>query len=304
MRLNEFVAVVLLGALSLPGLAFAGGNEAATATYASQVEVAAQREKVLEDEVSQANDRIAQLEESVRQHGQTEANRLENLDQVNSEVDKLRGQLEEINFKLDAQQKTLDTMLTDDDKRMLYDEKRIAALENYLHVRPPPVDGVVDPTQVAGSATAPVGTSTTAPTGTPTGTPGIVVVDNSVPPPTTAQQALDQAVEAMKAGRQGVARAILQKAVDDYPNDKLIAEIRYRIAESYFNEQNWGKAATAFDTVVNSFPKSDWAAWSMERQGECFDQLNKSNAAQLFYNDTVTKYPKSDAAKEARKHIK
>ncbi|MEY3210155.1 MAG: hypothetical protein RIT28_636 [Pseudomonadota bacterium] len=38
----------------------------------------------------------------------------------------------------------------------------------------------------------------------------------------------------------------------------------------------------------------------MVRQGECFKAMGNNDAAKLFWEDVVAKYPKSKAAKEAK----
>jgi TolA-binding protein len=107
----------------------------------------------------------------------------------------------------------------------------------------------------------------------------------------------------MKAGRQPVARAILEKAIVDFPGASETAVIRYRIGETYFNESDYKKAAKAFQAVIDNHGSSDWAAWAMFRQGECFENLNQADTAKLFYDSTVKTYPRSEAAKEAKKKL-
>ena len=121
--------------------------------------------------------------------------------------------------------------------------------------------------------------------------------------PTDAETALDLAADHMKEGRAAVARVVLERALEDFPTATQVPELKYRIGETYFLEKQWGKAIQSFDKVVQNHPKSDWAAWSLLYQGDAFVGKGQPDNAKLFFEDTVSRYPKSDAAKEAKKRL-
>ena len=131
--------------------------------------------------------------------------------------------------------------------------------------------------------------------------PSTVNVAEEEPPPEDAQGKLDLAVEHMEDGRHKVARALLEKAIADHADDPLRPELRYRLAESWFNQESWDRALTAFQTVVDTFGDTDWASRAMLRQGECFAAKGQKENAKLFYEEVLRLYPKSDAATEARR---
>lgn len=271
-------------------------NQAATAEYTKQVSTANLRASQLEVQLAASAARIDQLEEFVRVQGQTAATRMENIDQVNLEVSRLRGQIEVIQFELSALKEELTAYQIQQERRQLHDENRLQQIEKFLGVKPPP-----PPTDAEMGLTTTSTPGDEPPVDGPLFDPTAEPAPDDTPP--TARGKLDLASEHMAAGRQGVARAVLTKAAAEHPDSEEIAEIRYRLAETHLNEKNHGKAALAFKAVIDDYPTSPWASWSMLRQGECFEGLGQNDNARLFFDGVIQRYPKSDAAKEAKKKL-
>ena len=119
----------------------------------------------------------------------------------------------------------------------------------------------------------------------------------------TAQELLTKAKDHLSAGREVAAEVALRKHFSLYPKDKTHLEALYRYAEASFNRKKYQEAATRFQDVLNVNSNSPFAAWSLFRQGECFAQLGDEESARAFYEDVITDYPKSKAAKEAKKRL-
>ena len=73
----------------------------------------------------------------IREQGLTQASRLENIDQVNAEVVRLRGMLEVLQFQVDGLRAEQETYLIDQERRQLYDEARLNQLEQFLGIDSP-----------------------------------------------------------------------------------------------------------------------------------------------------------------------
>ena len=86
----------------------------------------------------------------------------------------------------------------------------------------------------------------------------------------------------------------------DQSGDERIEEARYRLAESYFAEKLYQQAILKMEDVVTADPGSDWAAWAMVRQGECFRGMGKAQEAELWWEDVLAKHPDTEAAKAAK----
>ena len=105
----------------------------------------------------------------------------------------------------------------------------------------------------------------------------------------------------MEEGRNGVARALLLKAQQAHAGDPKLDEVQYRIAETWFNEGDWRRAISDFNTVIETWPKGQWAPWAMLAQGDALKEWGQADNARLFYEEVTRVYPKSEAAKEAKK---
>jgi TolA-binding protein len=259
---------------------------------ARQVSTAQLRVAEVEAQLVEAELQIEELQEWVSHQGRSAADRLENLDQVNMEVARLRGAIEVMQFELSQVKQAVDEQQLGQEKRQLHAELRLQQIETFLGVTPPP-----PPTD------ADLGLAE----GTTEGDEGQTDGAAEVAPaevPEDADGKLELAVEHMAAGRQGVARAILKGAVAAHVGSSEMPEIRYRLAETYFNEESWAAAVSEFNKVINNHPSSEWACWSYFRQGEAFEALGKGDGAKAFYAGATEGACKgSDAAAKAREKL-
>lgn len=281
----------LLG--GLPGCAWLIGNQAASARYSQEVTIAQARTAEVEKALADALARLDALEAAARERGQSENDRLETLESVRTAVQQLRGDVEKLRFDVDELKRSTDTANADADKRMLYSERRIGEVEKFLKIKPPPPPadgetGATGGTGGSGGGTEPRTAENPVETGTM---------------PQTVEETLSVAVEHTKAGRPGVARALLQKAIEENPKSPKIAELHYRLAETYFAEETWGKAIKEYNVVVEGHPKSEWAPWALLYQGDAFVKKGQPENARAFWEFAASTYPKSDAAKEAKKRL-
>jgi TolA-binding protein len=288
------LVLFLVFAVQLTGCAWLTQNQAASARYSQEVSVAQARTAEVEKELAEEKARIDALETSIRERGQSENDRLETLESVRGAVQQLRGDVEKLQFDVAELKKNNDAAAADADRRMLYSERRIGAIEQFLRIKPPP-----PPTDADVHTPAPVD-------GNP---PDTKIVPDTNPPvdnppaPQTVDEVLKAAEDHIQGGRAGVARALLQKAVDENPKSPKMAELLYRIAEADFAGELWGKAIKEYNVVVEGYPKSDWAAWSLLYQGDAFVKKGQPENARAFWEFATTTYPKSDAAKEAKKRL-
>ena len=279
---------------------FTAHNAEVTSEYARQVSTATLRVAQVEQELVVSQDRILQLEESIRLRGQSEAERLENIDQVNTEVARLRGQIEVISF----QQSEIDSSSGDQqiswERRALHAESRMRQLESFLGVSPPPppTDAELGLTVGADGAVIGEGDGGTSTDESP------AVQQPTETLPDDASGKLDIAAGHMEAGREGVARAILNRAIADHVGAPEMAEIRYRYGETFFNEQKWREAILEFQKVIDNHAKDDFACWSYYRQGEAMEQFSGLQQATAFFRGATTGACKnSEASKLAKKKL-
>ncbi len=295
----------LVGSLFLgASLVFGSGAARAadpSAEYARQVSSAQVRLAQLEALLVESELRIEQLEEVIRQQGRNEQNRLENLDQVNAEVSRLRGAIEVLQFEMSESKRTLQELQIESERRLLHGEMRLAQVEKLLGAKPPPLPtdedlGLSPDTQADSEPAADPRVGSTEAT------------DQEEAPapevPDSASEILELAIDHMRESRQTVARQLLRAALQQHAGAPETAEIRYRLAETYFNEEDYRAAISEFNKVVNNHPESDWKCWSFYRMGEAFELLGKPDGAPAFYKGATERNCRSsDAAKKAREKL-
>jgi len=300
----------LWASIALGWLAWAVPAQAAdpSAEVSRQLTTTQLRLAQLEQLLVEAELRVEQVEEVIRTQGRDEQSRLENIDQVNAEVARLRGAIEVLEFQAGEVKQSLTDFQLETERRQLHAEMRLAQIESYLKIKPPPVptDADLGITERASSRSDEGRTSASAasPTPAPLERDGEPAEDPEMPAslPQSAKDKLELAVGHMAEGRQTVARAILAEAIEAHPGAEEMAEIRYRHAETYFNEGDYKGAIKEFNKVLNNHPKSDWRCWSMYRMGESFERLGKgSGSARAFYKGATDRGCKnSEAAKLAK----
>ncbi len=260
-------------------------GQSASAGYERELALAQTRVEELETENANIEARVDQLEEVNRYRGQQEAAKMENLDQVREEVQRLRGLVEELQHEADLAAE--DELAWKDDAafRLEYAEARLASLEETLGLEPPAADGGEPPSEVDEET-------------------GEVVLNEGEPTPVELPEGpealLKEAEAHMLANRPRVARIYYERFLAEHPDHERAAEASYRLAETFFNEGDYKKAILRFEDVVGSHPDSHWAPWAMVRQGECFGLLGKPVEAELFWRDVIDQYPRTKAAKEAK----
>lgn len=289
--------IAVLLAFSSP----ASAGSAATAEYARQVSTAQVRLAQLEALLSESELRIGQLEEVIRQQGKSNQDRLENVDQVNVEVTRLRGGIEVLQFEVAELKRAVSETQIAGERRQLHAEMRLAQVEKFLSLKPPPPPSDAD----LGITTPPPGaTPPTPPSGLGTGLGSTTAPAAPVDVPETAAAKLELAASHMAAGRQTVARAVLKAAIEQNAGAPEMDEIRYRYAETFFNESDWRAAISEFNKVINNHPNSPWKCWSFFRQGEAFEKMGQVEGAKAFYKGATEGTCKSsDAGKEAKKKL-
>lgn len=294
MTVPSAARALILAALSGGALSgcFTAHNSEVTSEYARQVSTASLRVAQLEQKLVESDARIEQLEEVIRLQGQSEAESLENLDQVNDEIARLRGAIEVIQFQSGELQTGVEDQQLSQEKRQLFDEVRLSQLEKLLGVKPPPAPQVDGAPAEDGSVEAGDGTD------------GGTAEEAVAELPDDAAGRLQVAVEHMEAGRNGVARAILKRTLQENAGAAELDEVRYRYAETFFNEKKWRESILEFQKVPDNHADSDWACWAYFRQGEAMEALQGLQQAAPFYKGaTGGSCKKSEAAEQARKKL-
>lgn len=78
----------------------------------------------------------------------------------------------------------------------------------------------------------------------------------------------------------------------------------YTQAEYDYSRKNWREAALNYQKYRELNPKGRQYARATYRMGVCFENLKLKDDAKVFYEEVISKYPKSSYAKNARSRVK
>jgi tol-pal system protein YbgF len=219
--------------------------------------------------------RIARLEELIRNIGVVELVR--QLEQMNAETARLRGQLEVLANENQQIQKRQRDFYLDLDSRL----KRLEG---------------------GGSA--------------PTGTPAAGTVTSEAPPPaaqppkvpTREEQARE--LRAYDAASNLFRRNDFPSAIDafrafvrDYPQSQLAANAGYWIGISYANLKDYPKALAAQQDTLTRYPQSPKAPDAMLAIAAIQSEQGDPGSARNTLEDIIARYPGSEAAGKARTRL-
>lgn len=114
------------------------------------------------------------------------------------------------------------------------------------------------------------------------------------------QLALDQ----LRRGSTGAARAGFQDLLRRYPNADVAADAQFYLAETYAQEGNSAAADSGYQTVASRYPTSPRAPTALFKHAVVMEAAGKSQAARAAYQDVMRKYPRSDEAVLAKERLR
>ena len=288
----------------------------------------------VEQQFVQVEARVNQLESLARSKRAESAVGAESLDALREEMGRLRGELEVLTHDSSQGEKDMAGQVSDARFRVLWLENRADQLERSLGLATPAPPAMAPTTEPesdtstwdassdgeegeGGSAEAPAETTDEAPASEAPATPAVTIIPTPSESETTEAPAadpvttpaldpmtlLDNAKAQLKDGNYTGAETMLSRFLDLHPNHSRADEATYRRAEASMKAENFEQAVLRYQEVIDQFKGSTFAPWAMFRQGECFDAQGQGDNAKVFYGEVIRIYPKSRAAKAARKNL-
>ena len=281
----------------------------------------------VEQQFVQVEARVNQLEDHTRSSGQQKILQMETLDELRMEVARLRGEVEVLSHTAGQGEKSIKGRVDDAQFRVLWLESRADQLERSLGLKTPappamptePVEqesswtenGAVpapeapaagEPAPVVAVAAPPV-EATPVVTPEPSPEPAPATPDPVTEPALDPDTLLDTAKSQIKQSNFVGALSMLSRFLEAFPNPARSDEGTYRRAEATMKSGDHQQAVLLFQEVIDQFKGSPFAPWAMLRQGECFEEQGQNDNAKVFFGEVVRIYPKSRAAKAARKKL-
>ena len=230
-------------------------------------------------------ERVAALEQESSTRGsaagQANVELLNRLTQLQTEVQALRNQIEQLqNDNAQLKQRARDQYVDLD--------TRLQKLEGSGSAPAAPAPAPV--THAPPAAQAPAAAPVAAPA--------------AAAPIGDEQSAYGQAFDALKRGDYVESARGFQAFLNAYPNAALAPNAWYWLGESYYVTQNYPIAQRAFEALLGQFPESGKAPDALLKKGYCQIEMNQIEPGRQTLSQVIDQYPNSDAARLAQSRLR
>lgn len=225
--------------------------------------------------------RVSTLESQLKSQGMIDL--LNQIERINGEVSKLKGQIEVMSHDVEITQKRQRDLYTDLDGRLRKLEGGAPAA-----AAPPAAAALVAPA-VETPAQQPPATAAA---------PPVAAVDNA------AETKEYEAAHALfKSGKYAQSADAFEKFLTAYPDSKFAPNAQYWVGYARFSQKDYKAAITAQQKLLQRYPDHPKAPDAMYNIANSQIQLGDIDAARQTLKNLVAKYPMSDAAPLAKKRL-
>jgi len=243
----------------------------------------AQRQQSLAERVSSLEQ---QLQNSAAQRGQVNNELLEQLLQLRSEIQALRGAIEKLEHENEQLKHSSRIQYLDIDSRLNRLEGTQApprAQQGAATQTPQRPNGIV-----AGIAATPAQAERTT-------TSAAVAADE--------RTAYNLAFQALKTGDYGQSAQLFLDFLQTHPNGTYAPNALYWLGESYYAAGDYSMAQRQFNVLIQRYPAHDKAAGGLLKLA--LSQLSQGNMQQAeeILAQVTTRFPGSDAARTAQERL-
>ncbi len=253
----------------------------------------------------QLEDRVAALELQLKSQGLVEL--FNQVEQLKSDVARLRGQIEVLNHEQEQTQKRQRDLYIDLDSRL-------RRLEGGPGASVPPTASGASVPPAASAAPAP-GLTTGAPSGpgpapvappTVAAAPGAAAASTGDGAANTAaieQRAYDVALDQFKARNYAAAIASFSAFVKSYGKSPLAPSAQYWIGNSQFALKDYRAAIATQRQLIAAFPGNSKIPDALLNIATSQFELGDAAASRRTLEELIAKHPQSEAAAKARQRL-
>jgi tol-pal system protein YbgF len=222
--------------------------------------------------------RVSTLESQLKSQGMIDL--LNQIERINGEVSKLKGQIEVMSHDVEITQKRQRDLYTDLDGRL----RKLEGGAPAAAAPPAPAASAAEtPAQQPPAAAA----------------PPVAVVDNNA-----AESKEYEAAHALfKSGKYAQSADAFEKFLTAYPDSKFAPNAQYWVGYARFSQKDYKAAITAQQKLLQRYPDHQKAPDAMYNIANSQIQLGDIDAARQTLKNLVSKYPMSDAAPLAKKRL-
>ena len=259
-----------------------------------RIEATSQRMTVMQRQIE---DRLALLEQQAKSGGL--ADLATQIQLLQGDIAKLRGQLEVVTYELEQSQKRQRDLYVDLDSRL----RKIETAPAPAAASPP---GPVDAGNPANAATA------SPPPASPPGGPAFGPSPNAIPPAppvrnssdgVAEQRAYDAALDLFKRGDYQGSIAGFGSFVKTYPRSPLASSAQYWIGNAQYARRDYRASIITQRQLLKDFPDSGKAPDALLNIASAQADMGDNAAARRTLEELIAKYPKSDAGTRARQRL-
>jgi tol-pal system protein YbgF len=246
----------------------------------------------------QIEDRLTLIEQQTK--GQGLADLATQIQLLQGDIAKLRGQIEVVTYEIEQAQKRQRDLYVDLDSRLRKIETAAAAA-------PPPAPA--EPANAAnpgnaGAAPPPAPTPPAAATGGPPPTAVAVAPPARSPADGVAEQrAYDSALDLFKRGDYQGAISGFGAFVKAYPRSPLAASAQYWIGNAQYARRDYRASIVTQRQLLKDWPDSSKAPDALLNIASAQSDMGDNAAARRTLEELIAKYPKSEAGTRAKQRL-
>lgn len=274
--------------------------------------------------------RLAKLERTLNNRGLLDL--LQTVERLQSEVQRLRGQIEEQNYAIDQLRKTQRDTYVDIDQRLqnlsgqsggmvITDGNGVPPLTTVMPGEAQAIAGTAPPSNLemreAGSdgETMPGEANPVAPEAvadapeTPVDTQVALVSRASIAPqgPTIDNEASEgayhDAFNLLKAGEYDESIAAFTDFLVQFPNSQFADNAQYWLGETYYVKREFEPALVEYRKLIDTYPASKKRSHAMLKIGYSYHELGQLDQARAVLEDLRNRYAGTTAARLAEERI-
>lgn len=223
------------------------------------------------------------------QQNAANAELLMQLETLQQESAMMRGQIEELSYKIKQMQENQKDRYVDLDRRITNLNTLLQSLQANQATRPAPTP--IQPQQP--SVQQPASTTNTAVT-------PVKPAPQPVANPAQQQADYKAAFNLIREKEYQQAIAALNDFVQNYPHGALTGNAHYWLGEVYMVERETAKAVEQFSLVLQGFPEHRKVPDAMYKAGRAWIKLGEEVKGKRMLEQVIAQYPDSSAARLAR----
>ena len=247
----------------------------------------------------QIEDRLTALEQQMK--GQGLADLANQIQLLQSDVAKLRGQIEVVTYELEQAQKRQRDLYVDLDTRLRKIESAAAAQAEAAHAAAQA--GGVPGAPPPGGPPEGAGPATTAP-------PPAAGPVATLPPPVrnpndgvAEQRAYDAALDQFKRGDYPGSITAFNAFLKTYPRSPLASSAQYWIGNAQYARRDYRGSIATQRQLLRDYPDSGKAPDALLNIASAQADMGDNAASRRTLEELIAKYPKTDAATRARQRL-